>query len=52
MQLKMIEALEQTQLEPPALAEFLLASLTRRDHAEAVVGDLSERFVLESEALG
>ena len=38
--------------DPPKLAESLLAALLKPAHADALIGDLNERFADESEKFG
>jgi len=40
------------KLDPPKIAEFLLTALATTRTAEAVIGDLNERFTTECETVG
>jgi hypothetical protein len=45
-------AIKRDNPDPPELAEFLLTALATTRAAEAMVGDLNERFTTEREKLG
>jgi hypothetical protein len=46
------ELIQRTVLTPPNVAEFLLTMLATTRHAEATIGDLSERFTIDCKRLG
>jgi hypothetical protein len=50
-EMEMVEP-EQATVDPPGFAEFLLTALLKPAHADAVTGDLNERFTRDCEELG